>query len=319
MMQGPPLHIKFLGGGQNWMSICTRISLGLGGYYSVLPEGSQVSVTTREPGSNCFEAPVRVARGEYDIAITTPYWVGNLAAEGREPYAEPLKLCSLGMFAHDDMLIFAVRRETGITSLRDIRERKYPLKVSTPLRETRHPGVWCAEKVLEEYGFNYDDIERWGGKVLRDRPRNQKLASAKAVSDEFDAVFDEAIMTNRWKNLTKQYDIKFLPIDEDVLRRLEAKGWKRGAIPKGKFRGVDEDVPGIDFSGWWLFCRPDLDEEIAYHTVRAIDEQKEMIDLWFPDPTSGMTAPVDMRRLCRNLPLPLHPGAERYYREMGYL
>ena len=62
MMQGPPLHIKFLGGGQNWMSICTRISLGLGGYYSVLPEGSQVSVTTREPGSNCFEAPVRVAR-----------------------------------------------------------------------------------------------------------------------------------------------------------------------------------------------------------------------------------------------------------------
>ena len=44
---------------------------------------------------------------------------------------------------------------------------------------------------------------------------------------------------------------------------LEKKGWKRGAIPKGKFRGVDEDVPGIDFSGWWLFCRPDLDEEIA--------------------------------------------------------
>jgi len=32
-----------------------------------------------------------------------------------------------------------------------------------------------------------------------------------------------------------------------------------------------------------------------------------------------MTAPVDMRAMCRGLPLPLHPGAERYYREMGYL
>lgn len=318
-MQGPPLHIRFLGGGQNWMSILTRVSLGLGGYYSVLPEDSSVSVTTREPGSNCFEAPIRVARGEYDMAITTPYWVGNLAVEGREPYTEKLPLCSLAQFAHKDMLVFAVRRETGITSLRDIKDRKYPLKVSTPLRETKHPGVWCAEKVMEEYGFGYDDIESWGGKVLRDRPRNQKLASAKAVSDEFDAVFDEAIMTNRWKNLTTQYNIRFLSIDEEILQRLEKKGWRRGVLPKGTFRGVDEDVQGIDFSGWYMFCRQDMNEEIAYHTVRAIDEQKEMIDAWFPDPTSGMTSPVDMRQLCRNLPLPLHPGAERYYREKGYL
>ena len=52
---------------------------------------------------------------------------------------------------------------------------------------------------------------------------------------------------------------------EEIIQRLEKKGWRRGAIPKGKFRGVDEDVPGIDFSGWWLFCRPDLDDEILVY------------------------------------------------------
>lgn len=317
-MKGP-VEVKLLGGGQNWMMLCSRIALGLNGYYSPLPPGSSVSVTTREPGSNCFDGPESIARREFDMAITTPFWVGKLAAEGRTPFTSKLPLCSLAGFAHQDMLVFAVRRETGITSLAEIRDRKYPLKVSTPLRETRHPAVWCAEKVLVEYGFSLDDIEAWGGKVLRDRPRNQKLPGAMPVSDEFEAIFDEAIMTNRWKSLTSKYDLRFLSIDEDVLRRLEAQGWTRGVLPKGRFPGVEQDVPGIDFSGWYLFCRQDLDEELAYLTIRAIDEQQHEINRLFPDPTSGMTANVDMRALCRGLPLSLHPGAERYYREKGYL
>jgi TRAP transporter TAXI family solute receptor len=317
-MKGP-LEVRFLGGGQNWMTLCSRIALGLNGYYSPLPPGSSVSVTTREPGNNCFEGPELVARRDYDIAITTPFWVGTLAAQGRTPYREPLPLCSLAGFAHRDMLVFAVRRETGITSLADIGAKKFPLKVSTPMRETRHPAVWCAERVLEEYGYSLDDIESWGGKVLRDRPRNQKLPGAVPVSDQFDAVFDEAIMTNRWKNLTSKYDLRFLSIDGGILRRLEQQGWARSVLPKGRFRGVDEDVPGIDFTGWYLFTRQDLDEELAYLTIKAIDEQQDEINRLFPDPTSGMTANVDMRALCRDLPLPLHPGAERYYRERGYL
>lgn len=314
-----PLEVRLLGGGQNWMMLCSRIAIGLNGYYSPLPSGSSVSVTTREPGSNCFDAPTLVARGDFHMAITTPFWVGTLAAEGRSPFSKPLPLCSLAGFDHKDMLVFAVRRETGITSLADIRDRKYPLKVSTPLRETRHPAVWCAERVLEEYGFGFDDIEAWGGKVLRDRPRNQKLLGAVPVSDEFDAIFDEAVMTNRWKNLTSKYDLRFLPIDREILDRLRQRGWRTGHLPKGRFRGVDTDVPGIDFTGWYLFCGRDIDDDLAYFTIKAIDEQQHEINAAFPDSTSGMTGPVDMRKLCTGLPLPLHPGAERYYREKGYL
>ena len=266
-----------------------------------------------------FEAPVLVARGAYHMAVTTPSWVGKLAVAGQPPFTEPLPLRSLAQFAQDDQLVFAVRRETRIRSLREIKERQYPLKVSTPPRETQHAAVWCAERILEEYGFNFDDIERWGGKVLRDRPRNQKLAGVQPVSEEFDAIFDEAIMTNRWKTLTGKYEMEFLPIDEEIIARLVKRGWSRGVLPKHFLRGVDRDVPGIDFSGWFLFCREDMDEELAYYTIAAIDDQKNQINEWFNLPESGMTAHVDMRRLARDLPLPLHPGAEVYYREKGYM
>jgi TRAP-type uncharacterized transport system substrate-binding protein len=317
-MKGP-LDVRLLGGGQNWMALCARIAIGLNGYYSPLPQGSTVSVTTREPGNNIFEAPVLVARGDYHMAVTTPAWVGRLAVEGRPPFTERLPLRALALFAHEDQLVFAVRRQTGIRSLQEIKEKRYPLKVSTPLRETRHAAVWCAERVLEQYGFGFDDIEGWGGKLLRDRPRNQKLPGIQPVSEEFDAIFDEAIMTNRWKSLTERYDLEFLPIEEEIVDRLVEVGWSRGVLKSGRFRGVDRDVPGIDFSGWFLFCREDLDEELAYCTIQAIDDQQKQINEWFDAPTSGMTEHVDMRKLARNLPIPLHPGAEAYYRDKGYL
>ena len=103
-----------------------------------------------------------------------------------------------------------------------------------------------------------------------------------------------------------------------MVRSLEAKGWRRGILPKGQFRGVDEDVVCMDFSGWYMFCRPDLDEEAAYLTIQAIDEQKQTIEKSYTL-AEGLSGEVDLARLCRNLPVPLHKGAERYYREKGYL
>ncbi len=314
-----PVDVKLLGGGQNWMMICSRIALGLDGYYSELPPGSTVSVTTRDPGRNCFDAPELVASGQYHMAISTPGWVGRLAAHGEKPFRDRLPLCSLALFPHDDRLAFAVKRDTGLQSIGEIKERRYPLRVSTPPRESRHPGVWGAEQVLEEYGFTFEDIESWGGKVLRDRPRNQNLPGTAPVTPQFDALFDEAIMTRRWKTITEQYDINFLPVEEDVLESLVKKGWDRGVISKGRLRGVEKDIPAVDFSGWWFFCRNDMDGELAYLTIKAIDEQKSFINEMFKDPYSGMSGEIVMDKIGRDVPVPLHPGAEVYYREKGYL
>jgi TRAP-type uncharacterized transport system substrate-binding protein len=318
-MQKEPMHLTIFASGQNWITIGSRIAVGLGGYYSPLPAGSTVAVVAGDPGRSCFEAPVRVADSEYDMAITTPNWVAKVATEGREPFDRKLNLRSLASFDHEDRLVFAVRRETGISSIAEIKEKKYPLKLSAPMRETNHPAAWCAERVMNEYGFGFDDIERWGGKVLRDRPRDQKMTGAVAVSDESDAVFDEAIMTNRWISLTTKYDLKFLPIDHDVAERLKRKSWPISSLRAGLFRGIDSDVTAVDFSGWWMFCRDDMDDEIAYYTIKAIDDQTTRIRELFPEPASGMTRLLDLSRLARNVPISLHPGAEQYYKEKGYL
>ena len=314
-----PRTLKLFGSGANWMKMSSILALRLGGYLPLLPAGSTVSISTSEPGMSCFDAPERVASGEFDIAISTPIWVGSLAAQGKPPFTKPLAISSLACFPHNDRMLFAVRRETGIRSFQDIKEQRYPLRISTPPRETRHPGVWAAERVLEEYGFNFSDIESWGGEVLRDRPRDiSKPMGGRMVDPTFNAIFDEAIMTHRWRSVSDEYDLNFLPIEESVLQSLVANGWRRGTLPGGFFRGQDADLECIDFSGWYLFCRQDLDDEAAYLTIQALDEQKKVIERSY-EPYEGLTGNIDLAEMCVNLPVPLHPGAAQYYREKGYL
>ncbi|HEX2312460.1 MAG TPA: TAXI family TRAP transporter solute-binding subunit [Thermomonospora sp.] len=312
--------VRILCPGGNWMNIGSLLAHGMGGYRSALPDGTTVAaVTGTPPAKLAMDGPRLVAEGRFQFAITTPSWSLALAREGRGPYDTPLPLRAVANFAHDDRLALAVRAETGITGLADLPARRAPLKISMPTRDQGHPARWVLDEIFAMYGFSQEDLESWGGEVLRDRPRAQNSPDVVPADPSFDAVFDEAIMTWRWRRLTERYDLRFLPLDPWALERCAALGMPSGVIEKGRFPGVDADVPTLDFSGWILYCAEDLPDELARLAVQALDEQRQAISDRFTGPTAAMTRPVDMRDVCRDLPVPLHPGAEGYYRDHGYL
>ena len=307
---------RFLLGGGNWGKIGAHIGTTLFGYNTPLPEGARMAIIMGDPGGTCLDGPELVHRGEYDACMTTPAWYGLAAQDGKWDFPEPLNVKAIMAFPHNDRLLFAVREETGLRSLHEIRERKYPLRVAVPAGHMRHPTGLFVERVLAEYGFTLRDIESWGGKIL---PRLDLMASREAVVDpSFDAVFEEAVMTPGWQRLTEQYKLRFLPPDGDVLRRLEARGIPQGVLPAGHFRDQKEDVPALDFSGWLLLVRGDLPDDFTYLLARNIDEQRHAIRALF-DPGAGLTGTPDLQEAGRVLAGYLHPGAEKYYREQGYL
>ncbi len=299
------------------MDIGGLVAVGMAGYYSKLPDGSTVAAVSGNPGEFCMAAPRLVADGTYDLAITTPIWYVDAAIKGIAPFTEPLPLSVIGVFPHDDRLMFAVRTETGIRSLHDIRERQYPLKVSMPTPEMKHPAGWVVEKILAHYGIMPGDIERWGGEILSDRPKNMNSPHATPVDPRFDAVFDEAMMTHRWKKITDDHDMTFLPVDDDVLDALERDGMQRGTVSVGRFRGVEAPVATVDFSGWAMIARNDLPDEVAYLTAAALIERADDITARFQGPHGAMTSPLTLETLT-DTSLPLHPGALAYYEEVRH-
>jgi hypothetical protein len=64
-------------------------------------------------------------------------------------------------------------------------------------------------------------------------------------------------MTPRWANITKLYDVTFLPIEEDAFKTLEGQGMKRGVIEKERFPQLSNDANSVKcrrrsiLSGTW--------------------------------------------------------------------
>ena len=116
-----------------------------------------------------------VAAGAYHTGMTTPGWYGRLAFEGKPPFAKPLPIRGLALFPHDDRMVFAVRKETGITSLREIRDRKIPLRYSIPTVIKSHPATWATDEVFGAYGFSRADLDAWGGVRSAIVPRRRAI------------------------------------------------------------------------------------------------------------------------------------------------
>ena len=129
------------------------------------------------------------------------------------------------------------------------------------------------------------------------------------------AIFDEGIKS--WARTALENGFRFLPVEGAVLKSTVAMGYRPTIMPKSRFHGMAEDITTIDFSGWPMIVRADMPDEAVYPICEAIEKRKDVI------PTDNYK-PLEMAQLCANdeeapYDVPLHKGAERFYRERGYL
>lgn len=262
-------------------------------------------------------APTTVARGKFHFNFANPAAVARIAVRGQGPYGDKISLRAIGVFPSWDRLVFAVRKDTGIRSLDEIGEQKYPLHVSTRRGGRFHGTLFAIDEVLKAYGFSLAEIQKWGGKVLRASSPNSLERREHLAHGTANAVFDEGIKS--WGPAALTSEMRFLPVKTDVLKRLEKTGFARAELTLQHYPELDQAVTTVDFSGWLLFCRQDLPSPVAYAMAQGIDLVHRQIPV---DHLSG--GEMTMEEFCRGgdggaLTIPLHPGARKYYREIGCL
>lgn len=267
-----------------------------------------------------------VARGDVHFAIINPAGPLVMAVRGTGPFKAPLPLRVITVIPSYDQFVFAVSADTGLTTLDEIRERRYPLRVS--LRgQMDHSNHFYTEQVLSVCGFSLADIESWGGRVQYDPglPDGQGLwndGSTKVSTrldaverGEVNAVFDEAIIT--WAHRAKSLNMRFLELGEHRLTQLEALGLRRGQVTREQYPELPNEVVGVDYSGWPIYTHAAVPEAIVEAFCEALEARKGQIPWEFE-------GPLPLERMVRNeadtpLEIPLHPGAERFWRKRGYL
>jgi uncharacterized protein len=212
---------------------------------------------------------------------------------------------------------FAVTQESGITSLEQIAKEQRPIRLFTVSRskhQTRFMG-YVHSRVLEESGFTQADVVKWGGRVFTAEDglqaileNNLDLMALPAYSNWGPAW---GLM---WMHAQIRMNLRFLPVAESVRDGLAKElNLRKGTLPAYLFRGVDQGVPTFAMKDHTVCTHADLCEQDAYNIVKAIDEHPDCLQ---EGPVPFAYHPYSA---WQDLSLPLHPGAEAYYRERGYL
>ncbi|HEY7168525.1 MAG TPA: TAXI family TRAP transporter solute-binding subunit [Candidatus Binatia bacterium] len=266
-------------------------------------------------GSDGPDSIHQIARGELQVATINPAAPLALALKGTGPFKTPIAVRAIAVIPSYDQLVLGVAERTGLKSLNDIREKRYPLRVS--LRGQRDHSVHpVLDEVLAAAGFSLGDIIAWGGEVhYDDGLPSTPNRMGPFQRGERDAMFDEAV--KNWLNMGLDAGIRVLPLEGDLLRKLEALGFRRGTIERARFPRLSADIPTLDFSGFPLFTHADVPHGMIHSICAALEARKHTI-LWEGE------GPLPLDRMCRDTPegplnIPLHPAAEKFWRECGYL
>jgi uncharacterized protein len=236
---------------------------------------------------------------------------GNVTAgyEGEGNYKKdgPFKnLRHIARIENPSYLMVAVVKGSGITDLRQISEKKMPVRMMVG------NGGELVEGTLAYYGVTEKDVKAWGGKIL--------AGNAMFKNTDFDVIIGVGTLSNypegnMWYEMSQRKDLVFLQIPEDLRQKLAAENKAELVdLPFRYLRGVGDDPhPTVGVSGHSVYGRDDLPDQFVTDIAKGLDEKHGLIR-WASQPFS-----YDPATVWDGHGVPLHPAAERYYRERGYL
>ncbi len=197
-------------------------------------------------------------------------------------------------------LAIVTRGDTGINSVSDLRGKK--VSVGPPGSGTEVD----AKMVLEAAGITYNDLTAqflgWAD-------------SADALADKnIDAFFlVGAHPLGAIVDVSSRTNIKMVPLSRQLLSQILEKrpDFGEGYIPAGSYKGVDAPVLTVETVNS-LVVRKDLSDDLVYQITKVLREKRDALVQ-----IHGYMKYVTDETMIKGIPVPLHPGAEKYYREIG--
>lgn len=275
------------------------------------PKGYSVDVLTQ---SAAEENPRFVGRGRADFGVAVEQIVG-WAVRGEHHFVgeEFVPLRAIARLSRPAWLGVAARAELGFTSIAELAASERPLRVET--HAWNSIASLLHRRMLTHHGLTKERIEAAGGRV-REFGRGDSLRSGDVDLIVANLYLGRTAVTQHWMTASEHMNLCFFDIDEALLDAYVADGHgRRGEIPFHFLRGVDRPVAALEREfGLIIYCPASLDEDFVYELTKLYDSHRGMFF------TQALHMAWDPGRVAQtNPPLDLHPGAERYYHEVGIL
>lgn len=192
-------------------------------------------------------------------------------------------------------------KESGIKTLADLKNKK--VSVGAPKSGTE----LNARLVLKAAGLSYSDFDKV-----------EYLAFSESVdlmkNGQIDATLQSAALgVASLRDLSSSMAITVVPVPPDVVARIGDPVFTSTIIPANTYPGQTEDVQTVA-TGNALATHSGVDDETVYQLCRLMFENLEKL-------ASAHVAAkqISLSKESARSPAPLHPGAERFFKEKGMI
>ena len=304
----------------------TWVAGGVGGGWYVQAGGIARMIAEKEPNlilkvvpGGGVVNPVRVSRHKDDLGWGITF-VDKMALKGLAPvYKKPNPDVRAigGIFGIYHIHVLGAK-DAGVTTMAQIAEKVKAgeaIRVAAPMKGTS--DLPLMNTILDFYGISFKDIEKAGGKVFHAVYSDMvNLYKDKHVDFVFTHLgLPGAAITE----MSVSRDSSLISLSDDCIDAIHtelgtlSRDSGRSMIPAGTYTGQESEVSTVVTAGE-LLINKDVSDEIAYAITKIVCENTD--ELYKINPANKNFIPEVG---WKNVALPLHPGAEKYYREMGYM
>ncbi len=243
---------------------------------------------------------LQAGRGEIAISLgdaLSDAWKGNADAG----FPTPLKKLRTVAALYPNYIHFVANADAGIKTLADIKGKR--LSVGAPKSGTE---------------LNVRAIVKAAGMTYKDFSKVEYLSYAESVELMKNRQLDVTLLSSglgvaALRDLAVSQKVVFLSIPADIVAKINDPAFQVGIIPAKTYEGQDTDVSTIAIQNY-LVTHEGVSTETVYTMTKSMfDNLDQMVA------AHSAAKLIKRENAAKSPPAPLHPGAEKYYREVGVL
>lgn len=284
--------------------------------YSKYGMDSQFHLVTANAGKESVKS---VVNREVDLAMITPVPLGEMAVKGIGMFeqAHP-ELRAIATLPHHDQHVLVVKRDSGLHSYEDVFKPARPLTVISALRDGDNLMGATFDKLLEIFETDFETWRQNGGRYIG--CSDPHIALTEMMKGDADAMFMEAFMIPAWWELLEKVDLQFLSLPKHCQTNLQEWGCRFVTLlPDGR-KGFDQPIVTLDWSGWMLLGRADLEDHVAASIAEIIVTKHSYFEAQYshiPPRQSSLRYPIRETDFVLTGDVQLHSAAQAVYEKYG--
>lgn len=254
---------------------------------------------TAEGTSGSQENIRRLTQGDLDFALSNAA-ITYFAVRGGEGWDRQYPMQSVMTLA-PNVALFITKANSGVRTIADLKGKRVVIGPAGAGFE------YFVKPILEAHGVRYEDFTALNA--------SQAAAVDMLTDGSAAAIFiGGAIPTASITQAAATMDLHFIPFDDAARAKLSADYlfFSPATIPAGTYRGQAAEFAGLDVGSMHLITAANQEEQLVYDVTKMLWEQREQVVQKHP---AGRA--INPKNVIRDTGTPFHPGAIRFYREIG--